>query len=84
MAHLMIVPRIGTEHFERWLTLWQQTAAELFPEHAAAKFVDKPRPWRSGCSRPSISIMAIWPARLADRTKRKIDGTGSGRLRIDN
>jgi hemoglobin len=41
MAHLMIMPRIGTEHFERWLTLWRETAAELFPEHAAANFVGK-------------------------------------------
>lgn len=37
----MLTQRIGTQHFERWLTLWRQTAAELFPEHAAAKFVDK-------------------------------------------
>ncbi len=41
MAHLMLMPRVGTEHFERWLTLWRQTAAEMFPEHVAAKFVSK-------------------------------------------
>src|SRR5581483_1594195 len=41
MTHLMLTPRIGTQHFERWLTLWRQTAAELFPEDAAAKLVDK-------------------------------------------
>jgi hemoglobin len=41
MAHLMLTPRIGTKHFERWLTLWRQTAAELFPEHETARFVDK-------------------------------------------
>ncbi len=41
MAHLMLTPRIGAEHFERWLALWRQTAAELFPGHAAVKFVDK-------------------------------------------
>lgn len=31
MAHLMLTPSIGAEHFERWLALWRQTAAELFP-----------------------------------------------------
>lgn len=41
MAHLTLMPRVESEHFERWLTLWRQTAAELLPEHAAAKFVDK-------------------------------------------
>jgi hemoglobin len=41
MAHLMLTPRIGAEHFERWLALGRQTAGELFPEHAAVKFVDK-------------------------------------------
>ncbi|HEX6772325.1 MAG TPA: group III truncated hemoglobin [Acidobacteriaceae bacterium] len=41
MAHLMLMPRIGAEHFERWLTLWRETTAELLPQHAAAKFVAK-------------------------------------------
>jgi hemoglobin len=41
MAHLMLMPRIGAEHFERWLALWRQTTAELLPQHAAAKFVAK-------------------------------------------
>ena len=41
MAHLMLMPRVGAEHFERWLALWRQTAAELLPQQAAAKFVSK-------------------------------------------
>lgn len=41
MAHLMLLPRIGAEHFERWLNIWKQTTAELFPPEAAAVFVGK-------------------------------------------
>jgi hemoglobin len=41
LAHLKLVPRIGTEHFERWLGIWKQTAAESFPPEAAAIFVRK-------------------------------------------
>jgi hemoglobin len=41
MAHLMLMPRIGADHFERWLALWRQTTTELLPQHAAAKFVQK-------------------------------------------
>jgi hemoglobin len=41
MAHLRLMPRVGPEHFERWLSLWRQTAAELFPEGTAANFVGK-------------------------------------------
>jgi hemoglobin len=42
MAHLRLLPRIGAEHFERWLSLWRQTTAELFPQHVAETFV-----WRA-------------------------------------
>jgi hemoglobin len=42
MAHLRLLPRIGEHHFERWLSLWRQTTAELFPPHVAATFV-----WRA-------------------------------------
>ncbi|HZU09475.1 MAG TPA: group III truncated hemoglobin [Pseudacidobacterium sp.] len=41
MAHLMIAPRIGAEHFQRWLNLWRQTTAEIFPQQIAAIFVRK-------------------------------------------
>jgi hemoglobin len=41
MAHLMLMPRVGAEHFERWLELWRETTAELLPQIAAAKFVGK-------------------------------------------
>lgn len=41
MAHLMLLPRIGAEHFERWLYIWKQTTAEMFPPQAAAVFVGK-------------------------------------------
>ncbi|HEX6495969.1 MAG TPA: group III truncated hemoglobin [Acidobacteriaceae bacterium] len=42
MAHLQLLPRIGAQHFERWLSLWRQTTAELFPQQVAANFV-----WRA-------------------------------------
>lgn len=41
LAHLKLVPRIGSEHFERWLGIWKQTTSELFPPEAAAIFVSK-------------------------------------------
>lgn len=41
MAHLMLLPRIGAEHFDRWLNIWKQTTAEMFPPQAAAVFVSK-------------------------------------------
>lgn len=40
MAHLML-PRIGVRHFDRWLALWKQTAAEIFPPEVANIFVRK-------------------------------------------
>lgn len=39
MEHLKLLPRIGAQHFERWLNLWRQTAAELLPQPVAAIFV---------------------------------------------
>lgn len=41
LKHLMLLPRIGQQHFERWLNLWRQTAAELLPPSAAAVFVGR-------------------------------------------
>ena len=41
MKHLLLMPRIGSEHFERWLSIWKQTTAELFPPATAAVFVRK-------------------------------------------
>jgi hemoglobin len=38
-AHMELMPRIGAEHFERWLNLWRQTAAEVLPHPAAEIFV---------------------------------------------
>jgi hemoglobin len=40
VVHFML-PRIGSQHFERWLSLWKQTTAELFPEQTAAILVHK-------------------------------------------
>jgi hemoglobin len=39
IKHLMLLPRIGQQHFERWLNLWRETAADLLPPQAAAVFV---------------------------------------------
>jgi len=41
LKHLLLVPRIGSEHFERWLGIWKQTTAELFPPETAAIFMSK-------------------------------------------
>lgn len=41
LAHLMLAPRIYAEHFERWLGIWKQITAELFPPEMAAVFVGK-------------------------------------------
>jgi hemoglobin len=38
-AHFELMPRIGAEHFARWLDLWRQTAAEVLPPPAAQIFV---------------------------------------------
>ncbi|HVW77876.1 MAG TPA: group III truncated hemoglobin [Alloacidobacterium sp.] len=40
MTHLML-PRIGERHFNRWLALWKQTSAEIFPPEVANIFVRK-------------------------------------------
>src|SRR5215469_587793 len=40
MAHLLL-PRIGSEHFDRWLGLWKQTTSELFSPEAASLFLGK-------------------------------------------
>jgi hemoglobin len=41
LKHLLLVPRIGSEHFDRWLEIWKQTTAELFPPETAAIFLSK-------------------------------------------
>ncbi len=41
LKHFLLVPRIGSAHFERWLGIWKQTTAELFPPETAALFVSK-------------------------------------------
>ncbi|HZP04232.1 MAG TPA: group III truncated hemoglobin [Terracidiphilus sp.] len=41
IKHLMLLPRIGRQHFERWLILWRETAADLLPPQAAAIFVSR-------------------------------------------
>ena len=40
MAHLPI-PEMDPQHLERWLTLWQQTTAELFEPEIADIFLGK-------------------------------------------
>jgi hemoglobin len=41
LKHLLLEPRIGSEHFERWLAIWKQTTSELFPPKTAAVLVRK-------------------------------------------
>lgn len=38
-AHFEVMPRIGAQHFERWLNLWRQTAAEILPQPVAQVFI---------------------------------------------
>lgn len=40
IAH-MSLPRLTREHFDRWLSLWRQTTAEVCDEHSANLFVMK-------------------------------------------
>jgi hemoglobin len=41
MAAHVRLPDLGPAHFERWLSLWRQTAQELAPAEAAALFIEK-------------------------------------------
>jgi hemoglobin len=41
LKHLLLLPRINSEHFQRWLGIWKQTTSELFPPEAAAIFMRK-------------------------------------------
>ena len=41
LKHLMLLPRIGQQHFERWLNLWRETAADVLPPQTAAVFVNR-------------------------------------------
>ncbi|WP_158750475.1 group III truncated hemoglobin [Acidobacterium sp. S8] len=40
MVHLML-PRLGLQHFDRWLAIWKQTTSGLFPTETANLFVRK-------------------------------------------
>lgn len=40
ITHLGL-PKLSREHFERWLALWRETAAEVCGEPAASLFVQK-------------------------------------------
>jgi hemoglobin len=39
VAHLELMPQIGMAHFERWLELWRETAAEILPPAEAVVFI---------------------------------------------
>lgn len=41
LKHLLLVPRIGSEHFDRWLDIWKQITTELFLPKTAAIFMSK-------------------------------------------
>ncbi|HUA90934.1 MAG TPA: group III truncated hemoglobin [Terracidiphilus sp.] len=41
MKHIMLLPRIGPEHFERWLNLWRETAADVLPPQAAEVYINR-------------------------------------------
>jgi hemoglobin len=40
MAHLAL-PRLGREHFDRWLEIWRETTPQICSEPAASLFVEK-------------------------------------------
>jgi hemoglobin len=41
MPKHLAIPELNDEHFQRWLTLFRETAEELCPPHIAALFVDR-------------------------------------------
>ena len=41
MPKHIAIPELSDAHFQRWLTLFRQTAEELCPPHIAALFVDR-------------------------------------------
>lgn len=41
MPKHLAIPELDDSHFQRWLTLFKQTADELCPPHIAAIFVDR-------------------------------------------
>ena len=41
MPKHLAIPELNDEHFQRWLTLFRETAEELCPTHIAALFVDR-------------------------------------------
>lgn len=41
MPKHIAIPELGDVHFQRWLTLFRETAEELCPPHIAALFVDR-------------------------------------------
>lgn len=40
MTHLAL-PRLGREHFDRWLEIWRETTPQICSEPAASLFVEK-------------------------------------------
>ena len=41
MPKHIAIPELNDAHFQRWLTLFRETAEELCPPHVAAMFVDR-------------------------------------------
>jgi hemoglobin len=41
MPKHLVIPELGDAHFQRWLTLFKQTAEDLCPPQIAALFVDR-------------------------------------------
>jgi hemoglobin len=41
MPKHLAIPELSDEHFQRWLTLFRETAEEICPPHIAAWFVDR-------------------------------------------
>ena len=62
MKHLLLIPRIGSEHFEHWLEIWKSTTAELFPPVTAAIFVSK----AEGMAERLIETIDRYHASIAD------------------
>jgi hemoglobin len=54
-VHLAL-PGLTRDHFDRWLGYWRTTTSELLGEAAAAVFIQKPRPFRTGCSSASTKL----------------------------
>lgn len=67
MAHLQLPPRLTAAHFQRWLDLWRETAAEHCSPDVAYQFVQRAEMIGD---RLLQAITLYHPASVAERSER--------------